>query len=157
MLLFLLCLDYCDALYAGISSSSLSRLQLFQYSAARLLTSTCKQEHITLVLAAFHWLSVHFRIDFKILLFVFKSLKGLAPLYISDLLIKYAPPRALRSNDQLLLTIPPSRLKSRGDRAFADIGPKLWNKLPLRVRLAPMPIFKSLLKTHSYSLAFNCI
>uniref|UniRef100_A0A3B3QY49 Reverse transcriptase domain-containing protein n=1 Tax=Paramormyrops kingsleyae TaxID=1676925 RepID=A0A3B3QY49_9TELE len=149
-------LDYCNALYAGISCSSISRLQLVQNAAAHLLTRTRRREHITPVLAALHWLPVHYRIHFKILLFVFKALHGLAPSYISGLLKVHTPSRALRSADQLRLLIPPSRLKSRGDRAFAVMAPKLWNELPLHIRLAPsLAVFKSHLKTHFYALAFN--
>ena len=151
-------LDYCNALFAGISSTALSRLQLVQNAAARLLTRTRRREHITPVLAALHWLPVQYRINFKILLFVFKSIHGLAPSYLADLLRIHTPARALRSADQLVLDIPPSRLKSRGDRAFAVIGPKLWNELPLHIRLAPsLSVFKTSLKTHLYAQAFNCI
>uniref|UniRef100_A0A3B3HXE2 Uncharacterized protein n=1 Tax=Oryzias latipes TaxID=8090 RepID=A0A3B3HXE2_ORYLA len=71
-------LDYCNSLYFGAPHSSLSRLQLVQNAAARLLTGTRKREHITPVLASLHWLPVHFRVCFKIILFVFKSLNGLA-------------------------------------------------------------------------------
>ncbi len=38
-------LDYCNALYAGISQSSLSRLQIVQNAAAHFLTGTKKREH----------------------------------------------------------------------------------------------------------------
>uniref|UniRef100_A0A3B3D322 Reverse transcriptase domain-containing protein n=1 Tax=Oryzias melastigma TaxID=30732 RepID=A0A3B3D322_ORYME len=69
-------LDYCNSLYFGISQSSLSRLQLVQNAAARVLVGARKRDHITPVLASLHWL--HFRVHFKILLFVFKSLSGLA-------------------------------------------------------------------------------
>ena len=93
---------------------------------------------------------------FKILLFVFKSLNGLAPPYLSELLHPYAPTRSLRSADQLLLEEPRSRLKYRGDRAFSVAGPKLWNDLPLYIRQASsVSIFKTNLKTYFYSLAFN--
>ncbi len=40
-----------------------------------------KREQITPILASLHWLPVHFRIDFKVLVLVYKSLKGLAPSY----------------------------------------------------------------------------
>ena len=79
-------LDYCNALYVGVSQSSLSRLQLVQNAAARLLTNTNRREHITPVLNSLHWLPVPYRIDFKLLMFVFKALNGLAPLYLSELL-----------------------------------------------------------------------
>lgn len=75
-------LDYCNSLYFGLPKSSLDRLQLVQNAAARLLTGTRKREHITPVLASLHWLPVKFRIDFKILLYVFKALHGCAPQYI---------------------------------------------------------------------------
>lgn len=50
-------------------------------------TGVRKREHITPVLQSLHWLLVKFRIDFKILLFVYKALSGLAPQYISDLIV----------------------------------------------------------------------
>ncbi len=40
-------LDYCNSLYFGIGQTALSRLQRVQNSAARLLTSTKKWDHIT--------------------------------------------------------------------------------------------------------------
>ncbi len=81
-----------------------------------------------------HWLPVHYRIDFKILLFVFKSLNGLAPPYLSDLLQSYSPTRSLRSADQKLLTVPRAKRKLWGDRAFSVMAPRLWNSLPLNIR-----------------------
>lgn len=78
------------------------------------------------------------------------------PSYISGLLEVHTPSRALRSADQLYLVIPPYRLKSRGDRAFTVMAPKLWNELPLHIRLAPsLAVFKSHLKIHFYDLTFN--
>ena len=61
-------LDYCNSLYMGLTHSTLSRLQMVQNAAARLLTGTKKRYHITSVLAHLHWLPVKYRIDFKILL-----------------------------------------------------------------------------------------
>ena len=78
-------LDYCNALYVGLDQHLLRCLQLVQNAAARLLTGTKKQDHITPVLASLHWLPVCFRIVFKILLFVFKFLNGLAPQYLTEL------------------------------------------------------------------------
>lgn len=142
-------LHYCNALYAGISQSLLSRLQLLQNAAAHLLTGSQKQDYITSILASLHWLPVHFCIHFKFHLYVFKYLNGLAPLYLSNLLQPYVPSRSLRSADQSLLTVPKTKRIA---------GPKLWNELPLHVRQAnSLPIFKLLLKTHYFSLAFNTV
>ena len=149
-------LDYCNSLYFGLSQASLSRLQLVQNAAARLLTRTRKYESITPILFKLYWLPVTFRIDLKILLFVYKALNKPAPQYLTNLLCPYTPSRTLRSSDHCLLIVPRSRLKKRGDCTFATAGPKLWNSLPLYIRLAPsISIFKTSLKTYLFSLAFN--
>ncbi len=130
---------------------------MVQNAAARLLTGTRKRD-ITPILASLHWLPIRFRIDIKILILVFKALNGLAPTYFSDLIQPYAPSRGLGSADHSLLVVPRVRLKSSGDRAFAVVGPRLWNNLPLHVRKAQThSVFKSSLKTYLYSLAFNTV
>ena len=148
--------NYCYSLYTGISQASLSRLQPVQNAAARLLTGTWKRDHISPILASLHWLPVHFRIDFKVLLFVFKALNGQAASYIRDLLTPYSTSRSLRSADLGLLAVPRSKLKLRGDWAFAVAAPILWNSIPLSIRSAPsIDFFKSRLKTYFYSSAFG--
>ena len=75
-------LDYCNALYVGVSGSSITCLQMVQNTAARLLTGTHKYEHIYPILATLHWLPIQFRIHFKTVLFAFKSLNGVMVLFI---------------------------------------------------------------------------
>ncbi len=146
-------LDYCNSIYMGINQSSLARLQMVQNAAARLLTGVRKREHITPVLISLHWLPVRFRIDFKVLLLVFKCLNGLAPEYLSDLLSIHNPVN-LRSSNQRQLNVPRARLKLRGDRAFSIAAPKLWNSLPVYIRTAStVHDFKGKLKTYLFSLA----
>ena len=111
-------LDYCNSLYLGLPQSSLRRLQLVQNAAARLLTGTRRHEHITPILASLHWLPVIFRIQFKIVLFVYKALNGLAPAYITELVQPHSAQRSLRSSNKGLLYVPHSRLKQRGDRVI---------------------------------------
>ncbi len=95
------CLDYFNALYLCVSqvSLSLSRLQLVQNSAARLLTCTKNREHITSALLKLHWLLVQYRIYYKMLLYVFEALHGSAPEYISDLISLHQSNRSLCSID----------------------------------------------------------
>ena len=94
--------------------------------------------------------------DFKILLFVFKSLNGLAPFYLSDLISTYVPSRSLRSASLSLLHVPGSNQKTYGDRAFAVAAPRLWNALPIQMRQpgTALDTFKRSLKTLLFKQAF---
>ena len=132
------------------------RLQLVQNAAARMITKTRKREHITPVLASLHWLPVVFRIDFKILLLVFKALNGLAPSYLVECLPRYVPNRTLRSSSAGLLEVPTMAYKKYGEAAFCFYGPTAWNKLPVYIRqAASVDSFKAQLKTYFYTLAFS--
>lgn len=72
--------------YLGYSSHKLIDYNMHKNLAARLLAATSRYEHVTPGLRSLHWLPVSTRIDFTILLLVFKVLNGLGPLYLSELL-----------------------------------------------------------------------
>ncbi len=101
-----------------------------------------------------HWLPVTFRIDFKVLLLVYKSLNGLGPKYIADMLTEYKPNRPLRSLGSSQLEIPRVHTK-QGESAFNYYAARSWNQLPEEIRCAKtLATFKSRLKTHLFSCAF---
>ncbi len=147
-------LDYSKSLYYGVSKTQISRLQVVQNAAARFLKGCKKFDHAMPLLRSLHWLPVQYRIEYKILLLVYKSLNNLAPSYLTDLLHPYTPKRGLRSGNKFLLQIPRIRLKTRGNRAFEVAGPTLWNNLPTQIKMAFLE-FKSTLKTHLFVSAFN--
>lgn len=149
-------LDSCNALLYGLPDKELAKLQRMQNTAARVITRTRKQDHITPVLHELHWLPVYQRIIYKILLLTFKSLSGIAPIYISELINRYEPRRTLRSSSQLLLQEQTFRTATYGKRSFAVCAPRLWNSLPLHIRSSTsIGQFKSQLKTHLFNRAYN--
>ncbi len=149
-------LDYCNSLYIGLPMSQISRLQNIINSAAQLISGVRKFEHITPTLKELHWLPIERHIEFKILCMTYKSLHGLAPQYMSDLVKAYIPPRALRSSDQGLLCVLKIRTKTYGTRAFAYAAPVYYSALPLEVLASPsLNTFKSKLKTHFFRQSYE--
>ncbi len=83
----------------------------------------------------------------------------MAPAYVSELIVVRQAPRSLRSNNKLLLTVPRTHLKLKGDRAFAVAGPKLWNSLPPQIlrEVSTLNVFIVEVKNYLFSLAFESV
>ena len=152
-------LDYCNALFIGIPGKNVQKLQYIQNSAARVLMRVRKHDHITPILYTLHWLPVSARIEYKILLTTYNCINGHAPPYLQSLLNapKTTSTRTLRSANQFLLQVPVTKLRTMGDRAFCSAAPRLWNCLPMGLRL-PQTVesFKTGLKTFLFQKAFSC-
>ena len=95
------------------------------------------------------------RTDFKLLLLTFKSLNDVAPPYIEELFVRYRPTKTLRSADKGLLVQTKYNLKAYGFRAFSQAAPKIWNSMPVSLRICcELSAFKS--KHFFLSVLFSC-
>ena len=138
--------------YTAYLSISLQRLQYVQNTAARVVLQVSKFQHITPVLCALHWLPIQYRIIFKILLVVYKSLNGTSPSYLAQKLHYRPHSRSLRSVSNELLMQPRSYTKTYGDRAFAVHAPREWNLIPYEIRKSnTISSFKRSLKTYLFT------
>ena len=130
----------------------LQKLQRVQNTAARLVVRSRKYDHISPVLRDLHWLPVKKRIDYKILLIVYKAINNSCPSYITELLSLKKMSRNLRSNHNTTLTVPRFATSTYGERAFSVAVPKLWNSLPCKIRPAVSTgSFKTQLKTFLFT------
>ncbi len=149
-------LDYCNSVLAGLPDCEISKLQSVQNAAAKLITRSRKFDHVTPILRELHWLPVHQRILFKVLVLVYKALHGLSPDCISALIVPYKPARELRSSSKPSLVIPKHATKAYGARAFSIFGPIAYNSLPQDITTAPsLNCFKSCLKTYLFRATYN--
>ena len=112
----------------------INKLQKVQNNSARLNFKKKKREKVTPMLKSLHWLPIRYRIRYKVNLTTFKALQGMAPKYLKTLLNHIINPLAsLRSasmdhlQEQWFTT-------NFGERSFSVSAPKLWNKLPKKIR-----------------------
>ena len=150
-------LDYGNALLCGINQKYISKLQIAQNSAARLIERLKKHDHISHVRKELHWLPVSSRIKFKLLNMTWKALNSQAPPYVMDLLRPRVKTETnLRNNNKILLHHAPSNNRY-GARAFSFIAPLLWNELPEDIKLSSSnDVFKRRLKTHLFKTCYGC-
>ena len=145
-------LDYGNALLCGYTGTQIQKLQRVQSVAARLISGHRKYDHITPVLKDIHWLPVVQRINFKVVITVYKAIHNTAPAYLQELIVPYVPSRGLRSQEHNLLCVPFTRSTMAGSRAFSIAGPTLWNALPQYLRdISDIANFKRQLKTHLFA------
>ena len=151
-------LDYTNALLEGLPKCSLDQLQCVQNIAAKIVLGKGRYDSSTRCLAELHWLPIQQRIEFKIITLVHKSLHGLAPQYLVNLLTRKVQTReGLCSNNKTSqLEIPATTRKTFSARAFSVLGPQLWNELPDNLQKIDNYVsFKQNLKTLLYRRAFS--
>lgn len=148
-------LDYWNSLLCGVAEDLTSKLQRTQNAAARLITRTCKYEHITPLRMKLHWLSVKYWIKYKILMLTFQSLNSWAPRYLSNSFQQYKPKWTLRSSGSNSLVVARTRTVSYGDKAFLSVA-GLWNEIPSDIKdCVNLDTFTKHLKTYLFTMAYN--
>ena len=121
-------LDNCNSLFANLNKENIFKLQKVQNSAARLILGKRRRDSASLALKELHWLNIEARITFKILLLVFKVLKGKVNMKLTYKSFNGRP------EDYLMLDTPNFNTRY-GKRLFEYNGSRLWNALPVNVRM----------------------
>ena len=124
-------LDYSNGLFYVLPECTVSGLQAVQNSATRIVTQERLRDHDSMsrALIGLHWLPVDKRIEYKLMLYTYKSLHDLAAGYLCDLVVPYVTRIVLRSAELNLLSLPPGKPGKYGSRRFARASSNLWNSL----------------------------
>ena len=102
------------------------------------MTRTRKRERTTPALTSLRWLSVVYTSLYKILASAYKTLHRTLP---QDGLLT----RSLRSEPEVLLTVPQVRGLTLGNRYFGNAAATLWNNLPANnKKRKPLDAFKKM-------------
>ena len=135
--------DYCNSALFGMSESNLDKLQRVQNAAARMVVGKRKRDSISDDIKNLHWLRVRSRIIFKFLLLTHKSVHGRCS---KNLQLPY---KSYNCRPGDLLKLATKRCKTKyGERTFGWAAPRLWNALPLKIRVeGSTELFKKEVKT----------
>ena len=128
--------DYCNAVLAGLPTSTLAPLQRVLNAAARFVAGATSHTHVSSIMKSLHWLSIAYRIYFKLSVLMHGIHNGTSPSYLTDTTtpISSLPGHCqLRSAMTTEYDIPRTRTNF-GDRAFSVAGPREWNALPADIR-----------------------
>lgn len=125
-------LDFNNSVYILLACpySGLTKIQLVQNEATRLVTGLSRRDHISPTLQSLHWLPISARVDLKALCMICRAYYNLGPQYLTAMIKHYSPARTLRSNSALLVLQPTSKLQTKGGRSLKVRGAELWNNLP---------------------------
>ena len=145
-------LDYCNSMLAGLPKTSINAIQCIQNIGAKIILNKKSRDSTTGCLKELHWLPIQQRIDFEILILVFKSLNKQTPKYLQELIVKKEQRReGLRSSTRHnLLEVPTTKREIFTCRAFSTYRPTKWNQLPDNLcRCVSLDTFKNYYK-HTY-------
>jgi len=152
-------LDYGSSTLAGLPARQLNRLQSIINSAAHLVYSARRSEHVSPLLRELHWLRIPERIDFHLAVLVYRCMNGTTPRYLGSELQRVTDiesRRRLRSALSPSLHVPRSLHRTIGDRAFTIAAAKIWNTLPpVITSLLSLGAFKRALKTEMFRRSYG--
>ena len=130
-------------------------MQQIQNQAAKLIMNKHQLDSPTTIMRHLHWLPIRFRCEYKMILHVYRCMKGQTPECLQKKLRNPAQ-MTCSATDCNFLQIPYKRRKILAEHGFSSAGPRLWNSLPLELQTASsVPNFKKLLKTHLFKVCYN--
>ena len=121
----------------------------------RLITKCRKFDSITSKLIELQWLPIKQRIEYKVLMLVYKALHNQAPSDITSMIQINVEQKRLQSSCSTLLFEPRTYCVTFGVHAFFTYAARIWNKLPLYIENSQFETFKMLRKSHLFQEVYK--
>ena len=124
--------DYCSSVWDELNVTLSDKLQKLQNRAARVITRSSYDTSTSSLLKRLHWDDLSTRRKKLKATLMFKTIKGLSPLYLQNLFSIRSTSYNLRDSE-IKLDLPKPRTNYR-KRSFGYSGALLWNSLPVNLR-----------------------
>ena len=136
-------LDYANAIFVNLLNSFIFPMQCIQNQPAKLVMDKHHLDSPTTIMRHLNWLPIRFRCECKMLLHIYRCMKGQAQEYLQQKLVhKNSAWVTHLSTDCNLLQIPFNKRRTLAECGFSSASPRLWNSLPLELQTAlPVPTF----------------
>ena len=152
-------LNFCNALYIYLPKKQLTKLDRLLKAGARYVFNICGKKRwqpMTPYLQTLHFLPIHYRLNFKICLMVYKCLNNQAPEYLKCLIKPHEATHNIKTRidyDTTWLNNYPLEKINYKCRSFRHAAPDIWNKLSHIIRESEsVEVFKARLKTYYFEL-----
>ena len=149
-------LDYCNSILLVTPQYNIDKMQRIQNIACRVIFRLPKHAQVATYLAEFHWLKIEYCIIYKIAMLVYKCRNGMAPEYLSDLLLIISHDCNLWYKTLQKLPLSRSTLSQVQKSSFTSIASHIVNSLPWNITdSVSLESFKYNLKMYLFQLFYN--
>lgn len=140
--------DYCSTLYLNCTREQIEAMQKLQNRAMRYILKCDYRTPSEFMLKTLNWMSVSQRINYNVIIFVFKMIKKLVPEYLYKKITYANEIHERNTRNRHEIRLPDIRTESARKCIFYN-GIKLYNDIPNEVKNATsLNIFKKRLAMH---------
>lgn len=140
--------EYCAMLLVSMNKTQLSRLQVAQNRAMRVILQCKRNTRVECMLQTLQFMSVRQKLHYNVCIFIFKILKGMLPEVLRDRLEIVGEDYGRDTRQKGNIVIQLRKRRSAQKSVFYE-GVKMYNALPIEVKQCDkIEAFKRLLKEH---------